>query len=134
MGIHLSWYDSNENILVWKFEGEWNWLQYHAAINRAVMMIKRSHHTVDSIMDLRENKSLPPNAILNGKRWFVVAPNNFGVTVVMGANGLIQGIASAIGSIYKPFNTKIMLANTLDQALQVILEKQQQRIKYATYK
>jgi hypothetical protein len=134
MGIHVSWYDSSETIIVWKFEGEWDWLQYHAAINRAVMMIKRVHHTVDSIMDLRDNRSLPPDAILNGKRWFVVAPENFGVTVVAGASGLIQGIANTIASIYKPFTAKILVARTLDEAVQIILDKQEQRMKYRVHK
>jgi hypothetical protein len=128
MGINLSWYDDNKTIIVWKFQGEWNWLDYHAAINRAVMMLRGVDHTVDSIMDLRDNRSLPPNAIVQGKRWFVVAPDNFGITVVTGANMLIQGIATTIGSVYKRFNTKILVARTFDEAIELIVERQRQRL------
>lgn len=127
MGIHVVWYDTDKTIIVWEFDGEWEWRDYHAAINTAVVMIKSVDHIVDSIMDLRHNRGLPPNALMEGKRWFVVAPSNFGITVVAGGSGLIRGIASTIALVYKRFSDRIMMASTIDEAVQIILEKKEQR-------
>ena len=127
MGIHVVWYDAEKTIIVWEFDGVWEWHDYHAAINTAVVMIKSVNHVVDSIMDLRRNRSLPPNALIEGKRWFVVAPSNFGVTVVAGGSGLIRGIATTIAAVYKRFSERILMAGTVDEAVQIVHEKKRQR-------
>jgi hypothetical protein len=127
MGIQVSWYNEEKTIIIWKFIGDWNWQDYHTAINRAVVMLKGVDHMVDSIMDLEHNRALPPDALIEGKRWFVVAPDNFGITVVARANRLIQTIALTIGSVYKQFGSKIMTAPTVEDAVYLILEKQRQR-------
>src|SRR5215813_7451239 len=116
MPIHVVWYDTDKTIIVWEFDGEWDWQDYHAAINTAVVMIRGVGHIVDSIMDLRHNRSLPPNALIQGKRWFVVAPPNFGVTVVAGGSGLIRGIATTIATVYKRFSDRILMASTVEEA------------------
>jgi hypothetical protein len=127
MGIRVVWYDTAKTIIVWEFNGEWDWQDYHAAINTAVVMIKGVNHIVDSIMDLRNNRSLPPNALIQGKRWFVVAPPNFGVTVVAGGSGLIRGIATTIAAVYKRFSDRILIAGTVEEAIQIIIDKKRQR-------
>lgn len=127
MGIVVSWYDADKTIMIWEFQGEWEWQDYHQAINQGVVMLKSVDHMVDSIMDLTHNRSLPPNAVLQGKRWFMVAPNNFGVTVVANANRLIQSIATTIGSVYKNFGSKIMMARTVDDAVRIIDEQKRRR-------
>jgi hypothetical protein len=127
MPIHVVWYDETKTIIVWEFDGAWEWQDYHAAINTAVVMIKSVNHVVDSIMDVRRNRSLPPNALKEGKRWFVVAPSNFGVTVVAGGSGLIRGIATTIGAVYKQFSERILIAATVDDAVKIINEKKRSR-------
>ena len=128
MSIHVVWYDTEKTIIVWEFDGEWEWRDYHAAINTAVVMIKSVDHIVDSIMDLRRNRALPPNALMQGKRWFVVAPPNFGITVVAGGSALIRGIASTIAAVYKRFNDRIIMAVTVEEAGQIIVNKKNQRL------
>ena len=127
MGIRVVWYDAEKTIIVWEFDGEWEWQDYHAAINTAVVMIKSVDHVVDSIMDLRRNRALPPNALVQGKRWFVVAPPNFGITVVAGGSALIRGIASTIAAVYKRFSERILMAATVEEAIKIIRTKKQQR-------
>jgi hypothetical protein len=129
MGINVVWYDAEKTIIVWKFEGDWDWRDYHAAINTAVVMIKSVDHIVDSVMDLQHNRSLPPNALMQGKRWFVIAPPNFGLTVVAGGSGLIRGIATTIASLYKRFSDRILMTATVEDAIKIILEKKQRRDK-----
>jgi len=127
MSIHVAWYDADKTIILWKFSDDWDWRDYHAAINAAVVMIKSVDHIVDSIMDLQNNRSLPPNALMQGKRWFVVAPPNFGITVIAGGSGLVRGIASTIASLYKRFSDRILMTATVDEAVQIILDKKRQR-------
>ena len=78
-------------------------------------------------MDLRRNRALPPNALVQGKRWFVVAPPNFGITVVAGGSALIRGIASTIAAVYKRFSERILMAATVEEAIKIIHTKKQQR-------
>lgn len=123
MPILVKWYDDTTRITVWEFVGEWDWRDYHSAINKAVVLLKTVDHTVDSIMDLRLNESYPADMLLHGPRWFRVAPANFGVTVVAGGGAFIQNIALTIGRLYKPFGEKILIAKDMESAYEILLKR-----------
>ena len=59
--------------------------------------------------------------------WFVVAPSNFGITVVAGGSVLIRGIATTIAAVYKRFSDRILMSGTVDEAIQMIRDKKRQR-------
>ncbi|MBZ0285808.1 MAG: hypothetical protein K8L97_34080 [Anaerolineae bacterium] len=123
MPILVKWYDDSRQIALWEFEGQWQWRDYHAAINTAVVLLKTVENTVDSIIDLSRNESLPPDMLIHGPRWFRVAPANFGVTVVAGGGSLIQNVALTIGRLYKPFGEKILVADDVETAYKLLQKR-----------
>ncbi len=125
MSIALKWHTPDRKIILWEFIGNWEWRDYHTAINQAVVMLKSVDHTVDSIIDVSQSTAFPPDMLIQGRRWFQVAPANFGITVVTGTNNLLKGIALTIGRILPLFIERILVADTVEEAEKIILSKRQ---------
>lgn len=123
MSITVKWFDESKQIALWEFVGRWEWEDYHTAINTAVLLLKTVDHTVDSIIDLSRNESIPPDVLIHGPRWFRVAPANFGVAVVSSANSLVRNVSLTIGRLYKPFGEKILFADDVDVAYKLLQKR-----------
>ncbi len=63
MSIELFWEDDAKTILRFNFVGGWTWDDYYPLHEQGNQMAQAIPHIVHSIVDLRQNRSVPTNTI-----------------------------------------------------------------------
>jgi hypothetical protein len=120
MGIEIEWFDDKKRILVWHFPEGYDWDDLVAALDANEQMLEGVDHVIDSIMDLTQNHEGPPPGLLS--QFPKLAGHSFQdephMTVMVGARGL----ADTFGRIFSKLYMRLVVTDTMDEALTAIRE------------
>lgn len=101
MPITTDWDNPEKTIIRHIYEAKWALTDYHAAIETAHKLIDTVDHKVHIIADVRNSKILP-NGVISQGRSVASRPKhpNQGMTVIVGAGGLIRGMFDVFQKLY----------------------------------
>jgi hypothetical protein len=128
MPVHAQWDNPQKTIMRWTFEGAWTWDEYYSLRVSTNQEIAAEPHPVDLIVDLSQSKTLPSGVLTHGKNAVSVTPKNIGVTVLVGANPVLQAFYKMFSSLYEGIISSkklnmVMVAN-LDAAYKLLSDRQ----------
>ena len=122
--IAVEWLDENQRILLWIFEGKWGWVEFYESMTIAHQMIRDvAPDRVDIVALFVTSPSLPPNAISNIKQISLQSPENWLLTVIVGAGPFINTMVSIGRRANRNLADKYAVADTLDAALALITQQ-----------
>ncbi len=117
MGIIVGWDDDNQSIIWMEFVGKWSWYDFSCANREAASMMRSVGHRVDIVADFRQAGSTPVNNDNQALRDAVeLMSHNHGMTVFLGVDRFTELMISIMQSYIPRMKTKIQMANTLDDA------------------
>ena len=126
--IAVEWLDESKRILLWVFEGKWGWTEFYASMTIAHQMIRdAAPDRVDIVALFVTSPALPPNAISNIKQISLQSPENWLLTVIVGAGPFISTMVSIGRRANKNLADKYAVANTIEDALALIDTQRQPR-------
>lgn len=126
MSITVFWDETDSHVIRWEFVGHWTWEEYFTAYQRSnEMCFSRSPARVDMIADISRAPALPQNALSNIGRASLKGPDNWGISVVVGANPFINAMIHAGKLAYRTAATKYFTAKTVHEALVIIHQQRE---------
>lgn len=123
MPVSAEWNDNTQTIMRWTFTGKWTWDEYYLCRKSINDDICGVGHVVDLIVDMREGSMLPANAMTHARSAVDSAPDNIGVTVVVGTNAMLRIFYNMFSKLYNTIaakDTNIRVVATLDDAFDLI--------------
>jgi hypothetical protein len=118
MAIQVTWHDEQHSLLLWHYEADWNWDDFHAAFEQSVEMGKTYHHRIDVINDLSGTTRMPPEALMHFHRLTRQMPPTVRLVYICGATTLTNTLIQLFGKIYH--QTTWRTASSVADALQQI--------------
>lgn len=102
MPVERTWYDDQQQIVIYRFIGKWTYEELEAVLIEAQPLVEALPHRVASIWDARRSSLLPPGSFFFRFRDLMQyrPPNIVQVTIVVGANGLVRSLGNAFNRIY----------------------------------
>ena len=130
MPVSAEWYDKDESILIYHFEGKWKLDEFHEAINTAEKLLQEHTGRLDVISDLSNtagnDKSIRPGDMQGAmNRSFKILPEELGYAVVVGAAFGIKIMIDLLAKIYGPMKKHVRTSNTVEEALEMIRAERQ---------
>jgi len=126
MKIKTTWDDETKKIIRYEFLRDWNWQDFHNAIEQARLMLDEVDHKVGIIFDFRNASLIPNGAITQIKKAYSNPKHpNIGTNVVIGGSAFMQAIMS-IGAKLTGLaaqNWDFQYAASLEEARQIIYSK-----------
>src|SRR5215212_4657593 len=127
--IVAEWLDESKRILLWVFEGKWGWAEFYESMTIAHQLIRDvAPDRVDIVALFVTSPALPPNAISNIKQISLQSPENWLLTVIVGAGPFINTMVSIGRRANKNLADKYATADTIEDALALIAEQRQPRV------
>lgn len=124
MPVHIAWDNEDKTTIRYDYEGKWSWDELYNISNKALEMFKSVSHTVNVIHNLTNSTNLPSGALSHAQRFTSQNPENWGVSVVVGTSGFINGLLQVFRKVYRQFGERYFTAATLEQARQLLAERQ----------
>jgi len=119
--IAVEWLYEPKRILLWVFEGKWDWTEFYESMTIAHQTIREvAPDRVDIVALFVTSPSLPPNAISNIKQVSMKSPENWLLTVIVGAGPFINTMVSIGRRANRNLADKYATADTLEDALALI--------------
>ena len=126
--IAVEWLDEKQRILLWVFEGKWGWKEFYESMTVAHQMIRDAAPSrVDIVALFLTSPSLPPKVISNIKQVSLNSPENWRLTVIVGAGPFINTMVSVGRRANKNLADKYATAKTIEDALKLIDEQRHPR-------
>jgi hypothetical protein len=126
MAIDVSWYDEAQTIIRYTFNGPWTWDELNAARETDHALRRTKNYQVDNILDMRRSPIIPQNPIVRFRSFASSVPENAGMTVIVGANTLVEALVNIFRRIYSaPPIQAICFAATLEEAEQRLAQRHQ---------
>jgi hypothetical protein len=123
MSVRVSWDNDDKTTTRYDFEGAWTWDEFYAATGDAFALTRSVEHRVDSISYFAPGANLPPNALLHFRRAMVNAPENRGVTVIVGGSRFINTMVTVFSKLNRSLGERLILADNLDQARRLLASR-----------
>lgn len=128
MPIYVNWYDDEQRIMHWVFEGEWDLDDYRQKLEAAWQQTGHLPYIIDGIIEFRTGTFLPKGNILQHFRYsFDKAPMNAGLVVFTGENAIQRHFFKVYSTFYQRLTRKrdidITWADDVDHALALIAQK-----------
>lgn len=123
MPILFNWYDSDCTILLWKFEDNWEWDEYYAAIDRSNAMVRQQTHPVTVIIDMHEVQSFPRGIMTHATSGLMVRPANVNLAIIVVKNPALRTLYHnfvRLADRLFPGGMTIALADDMESALHII--------------
>jgi hypothetical protein len=123
MGLKATWFDTENSIILYEFEGQWTWDDLDVLIGQANVMTNSVAHRVDTIIDLEGNQGMQAGALLRFRTLTVKAPANWGMAVFVGANEYVENLLITLTKVFPKIGERYVTARTIDKARGIILER-----------
>jgi hypothetical protein len=120
MPVRVSWFDETRRIILYELEGVWTWDDFYPVYEKAIAMETTSPERVDVILDMRQNKTVPANALLHIKGIADRQPPNLGVSVLVTSNRVIESLYAIGVRLYPSLEAYFDIAPSIDDALRII--------------
>jgi hypothetical protein len=122
MAITTGWYDHEQSVFLYRFEGRWSWQELYDVYYPALEQIKAKNHRVDTIADLRQSGPLPGNMLLNLKHLTDSQPPNVALAPVISTSQFVSALYEVAVKFYSKIGDYFCVVPTLEAALETIRE------------
>ncbi len=132
--IELDWDDSQKTTIRYTFVDPWTWDEYYATNARRDALLSEVSHVVDLILDFRQGKYMPSQAIHHIRRAMAWENTQRGIIVIVGVHSMLQALGSVLITLSPQLASKAPRpAKDLEQARKIIAEtRQKHEINTAT--
>lgn len=129
MPVSAEWYDKDEAIFMYHFEGAWTLQEFHDAINAAEKLLKGYTGRLDVISDLTSTKGYekgvrPGDMQAAMNRSFRILPEGLGFAIVVGAGVGVKLTIDLLAKIYQPMK-HVRTSNTVEDAIAMIKKERE---------
>lgn len=123
MGLKADWFDDEQTILLYTFDGQWTWDDLLVLIEQANTMTRSVRHQVDTIIDLRLNQSYPFGALMRFRSLTATAPDNWGMAVFVSENDFIGNLLATLTKVFPVIGLRYVMTDTIDAAHDIIMAR-----------
>jgi hypothetical protein len=129
MPIYIQWYDPAQTIICFTVDGTWTWDEFYQARAEANALIDAaSRENVHCLVDMHRGSTLPRNAITHFSKLSSSTNRKMGHIVLIGTNTFIQTIFRMMDKIRTQNMTRVHLASTFDEALDLLAQIDANRV------
>ncbi len=126
--IELDWDDSSKTTIRYTFFDPWTWDEYAATNTQRDMMLSEVSHVVDMILDFRQGKYIPTQAIHHIRRAMAWESPQRGMIAIVGIHSMLQALSSVLITLSPQAASKAPRpARDLEQARKIIAEARRKR-------
>lgn len=122
MPVDIAWDDDAQTRMRYRFYDKWTWQDAWEAMSQAKAMSEQVDHTVDALIDLRDNNWFPPGAITQFRASSKMRPNNRGYIVIITDSVIINTIPRVIQAIFPHNKTSYHAVRTEEEAFALLEE------------
>lgn len=117
MGIRVAWADEARSTMVWQFDPDWSWDDWHDATETAVKLRKASPSQphVAVILNMPGTRVIPKNPLMHARKALERADSRDIVILVGGS--FIRFLASTFREIYPRLGKRFHVVGSYDEAL-----------------
>lgn len=117
MGIRVAWTDDTRAVMVWHFDPDWDWDDWHSATEAAVKLRRASpsQPRVYVILNLTGTRVIPKNPLLHARKSLTSADPRDIVILVGGS--FVRFLASTFREIYPKLGRKFHVVGSYEEAL-----------------
>ncbi|MEO8606838.1 MAG: hypothetical protein ABI690_03095 [Chloroflexota bacterium] len=120
MPVRVYGEDETHTLVHYDFEGNWTWDELYPAYYQAIEMEKSVSHRVDVILDMRQSKKIPSNALMHIKNISDKQPPNIGLSVIVTNSAFLASMYKIGVQFYAKIGHYFFLTTSLDEARQMI--------------
>jgi hypothetical protein len=121
MAVVTGWYDAEESIYFWQFNGTWTWEEVAPLFAQSIIDQAAKPHRVDAIVDANHIPANVPDIITQARKLIQQTPPNYRLTVIVTNDSLRIMIDMVIDALRLMGRRNILaVARDMDEALQII--------------
>ncbi len=117
MGANVKWISEKKKVLYYELNGNWNWQNFEAMLERGYGMTESVSHQVHMLIDFTNSKSLPDGSLLMWKKMVATLPKNQAKVVFIGGDKKTKTAIAMFVKINKKLRSHIIMIDTVEQAL-----------------
>ncbi len=122
MPVRIHWFDADQTIVYYTFEGKWTWDELYPVYYEAIAMEKAAPHRVDVILDFLRSDGVPGGALTHLKNISDKQPENIGLSIFVTENRFLNALYSTGAKFYKNIGRYFRLAPSMDEAIRMIAQ------------
>lgn len=124
MSVYVNWYDADNHIILYTFEGAWTWDEFHLAVDASHELPgERDTPVVYVIADFTDTKNVPNGAITHIRSRVAKKIDHVGIVVIVAESKLIETLLNAATSMMQELQNVFYMVNTPDEALSLVHER-----------
>ena len=121
MPVSTGWYDAEESIYFWQFNGTWTWQEVAPLFAQSIIDQAAKPHRVDAIVDANRIPANVPDIITQARKLIQQTPSNYYLTVIIAGDALRVVLEMVIDALRLMGRRNVVaVATTIDEALQII--------------
>jgi hypothetical protein len=99
MSVTVNWDNSAHTLICFRISSRWTWDEFNWAWLESVAMMHSTSHKVDTIVDIADMVSLPPDLLTRTVNLVRYQPRNAGISVLTMNNGFLQLLFNSLKRI-----------------------------------
>jgi len=99
MSIHIGWGNHEETVIIWKFMGNWDSVEFRSGIEQSVQLLKSVQHHVNIIFDMQLAQKRNQNLVSLKRAFSRHMPDNLEKIVVLANTIYWQRIFSSVNQV-----------------------------------
>ncbi|MBC7871000.1 MAG: hypothetical protein H7Y09_09200 [Chitinophagaceae bacterium] len=116
MPITVEWDDAEKLALRYTYPEIWTWDDLFLAIAQGDALLDEVNSKVFIIIDLRQNKTLPPNVLVHARNIFKHIHPHSGDNIVIGMNRFVRAMADTFSRLFGTIMPIPQTVETLEEA------------------
>ena len=120
MGIHVSWHNSDQAILMVEYDAEWTLTDYYASVEKSYELMESVKHAVDIVQDASKMSSFPTRLISAAHYTEGRAHPRRRYMVIFGLHAFVRIILESSKRVAPNATKDMYFVNTKDEALSLL--------------
>ena len=121
MTIDVHWYDVDEEVLIYRFNGEWTSDEFREAVSCAAQLSKeKAPKIIHTIVDMADTNSVPFDLFSQIPHVRSNAQPNGGLIVVVHAPNIFVNVIRMMLTYLPNINSRIRMVDSMEEALTLV--------------
>jgi hypothetical protein len=117
MPVHVRWYDAENHILYYNFQGDWTWDEYFTALAEGRALMRSVDHNVCLLNDMRQATHIPSGFMSKAQTVVGSRPDNTGRVVFIATQTFYLNLLDTVRRVLPAFGANYFYEETEEQAL-----------------
>jgi hypothetical protein len=126
MPINVHWYDAEQTIIRYEFQGRWSWDDLYEAVKTVERMVKPLAHRFDVIFNVKHTIGMPSGAIGHIRGLSGNTDEHWGMGVMVGGSTFFRTMMQIFLKLNPKFQDRYTLAESDEDAVRVIRNRRAQ--------